>query len=194
MGGLLLVAGAVLLPAADALRRSNARREAGVPFRRVTRSMAVPTAAPRAAAGARAPQEVAAVAAVAPSGHDHVLHAVIVAQRRDCSGNLGMVDLLDRPRLAPHVASRTLLLAGPPGDTLGLRPLLPPALAQADIALLHPNELAFLRHAGHTATPLLLLFDRQHRLQLAAPVPDDPAAWVATQRAITHLLTNSPAH
>jgi hypothetical protein len=132
-------------------------------------------------------------AAAAPAPTER-MHVVFIAQRRDCIGNLGMAGVLQRPRLAERIASRTILVAGPATDTVDIRPLLPPAIRQADIRPIATSERQWLRTAGHSATPVLLVFDADRRLRLTAPVADDPASHVAFVRTLTHLLTNDPTH
>jgi hypothetical protein len=120
------------------------------------------------------------------------MHAVIVAQRRDCNGNLSLASVLGRRDIAAAIPYRTVLVDGTASDTTELRARLPRALAGASIHLLHPDERRLLRTIGHVATPVLLLFDAQSRLQLSATVSPDPVQVVALRRAIWHLAVNDP--
>jgi hypothetical protein len=120
------------------------------------------------------------------------MRAVIVAQRQDCNGNLGLAGVLARSEIGRSVPLRAVLFEGAARDTAMLRPRLPNALARAPIELLRPSERAALNALGHRATPILLLFDARARLRLAAPVSPDPVETVALRRALTHLVTNDP--
>ncbi len=120
------------------------------------------------------------------------MHAVVVAQREDCRGNLAMAEVLARPRIAPHVMTRTVLIAGTATDTVGIRTHLPSSLRTARLQLLEQPERAWLLAAGHGATPLLLLLDERRRIRLVAPVPEGPSSYVAFTRSLTHLVSDDP--
>lgn len=120
------------------------------------------------------------------------MRAVIVAQRHDCDGNLGVASILTRPPIARAVTERAVLIEGSASDTTQLRSRLPRSLQHAAIRLLQRNEREALAALGHHATPILLLFDERNRLRLSAPVSSDPVEVVATRRAIMHLVSNDP--
>ncbi len=122
----------------------------------------------------------------------HRMLAVIVAQQRDCNGNLGFASILDRADIAAAVPDRVVLVDGTAQDTTQLRARLPHALAQARIALLQHSQRQALLAFGHRATPVLLLFDGQARLRLSATVSPDPVEVVSLRRAIKHLAANDP--
>jgi hypothetical protein len=136
------------------------------------------------------PQPTAAMAAdsVVPNR----MLAVIIAQKRDCNGNLGFASILDRADIASAVPDRVVLVDGTPQDTTSLRTRLPRALAHAKIAMLQRNQRQALLAFGHRATPVLLLFDAQARLRLSATVSPDPVEVVSLRRAIKHLAANDP--
>jgi len=118
--------------------------------------------------------------------------AVIVAQKRDCNGNLGFAAMLDRADISAAIPNRVVLVDGSPQDTAQLRGRLPRALAHATIAMLQRNQRQALLAFGHRATPVLLLFDAQARLRLSATVTPDPVEAVSLRRAIKHLAANDP--
>jgi hypothetical protein len=118
--------------------------------------------------------------------------AVIVAQKRDCNGNLGFASILDRADLSTSIPDRVVLVDGTPQDTAQLRARLPRALARARIAMLQRPQRQALLAFGHRATPVLLLFDAEARLRLSATVSPDPVQVVSLRRAIKHLASNDP--
>ncbi len=120
------------------------------------------------------------------------MRAIIVAQRRDCDGNLGIAGVLSRTAIARAVPLRAVLIEGMASDTIQLRSRLPKGLRSATMSLLQHDERRALQAMGHYATPLLLLFDERGRLRLSAPVSSDPVHVVAIRRAIAHLATNDP--
>lgn len=117
---------------------------------------------------------------------------VVVAQRRDCEGNLSFASYFGRARVRRGVVVRTLLIEGRAPDTLGLRARLPPVLRGVRMALLEPREREALRAMGHGATPVFLLFDSENRIVAAIPVDADPVHRTAFQRAIAHLVNYDP--
>jgi hypothetical protein len=118
--------------------------------------------------------------------------AVIVAQKKDCNGNLGFASLLARTDISASIPHRVVLVDGTPDDTAQLRARLPRALTTATIAMLQRNQRHALLAIGHRATPVLLLFDAHARLRLSATVSPDPVEVVSLRRAIKHLAANDP--
>jgi hypothetical protein len=156
------------------------------------------TRARRAADASRGPRPFARLLDAPPRVHGPMdgdgprMHAIVVAQRADCSGNMAMAEVLTRRRIAPHVASRTVLIAGTAADTVAIRAHLPSSLRAARLRLLEAPERAWLLAAGHGATPLLLLLDERRRIRLVAPVPEGPSSFVAFTRSLTHLVSDDP--
>ena len=148
---------------------------------------------------ARQDRNAGAVAAVVPftragppvadSGR---MQVVVVAQRRDCEGNLSFASYFTRSRLRGQVVVRQLLVEGSAADTIGLRPRLPTALRGVRMSLLESRERETLRAMGHLATPVFLLLDAESRLVAAIPVDPDPVHRIAFLRSITHLVTRDP--
>jgi hypothetical protein len=120
------------------------------------------------------------------------MQLVVVAQRRDCEGNLSFAALFSRARLRGHVVVGGLLIEGTGADTIGIRGRLPSVLRGAGLALLREPERRALRAMGHHATPVFLLLDGERRLLAAIPVDPDPVHRTAFLRAITHLATHDP--
>jgi len=120
------------------------------------------------------------------------MQLVVVAQRRDCDGNLSFAAFFNRARLRDRVAVRRLLIEGAAADTLGLRSRLPTILQKVPMALLHDRERDALQAMGHHATPVFLLLDAEHRVLAAVPVDPDPVHRTAFLRALIHLSTRDP--
>jgi hypothetical protein len=120
------------------------------------------------------------------------MQLVVVAQRRDCDGNLSFAAFFHRARLRDRVVVRQLLIEGTSADTLGLRARLPAILQRVPLALLNARERDALQSLGHHATPVFLLLDAEHRVLAAVPVDPDPVHRTAFLRALTHLATRDP--
>ncbi|MES2524342.1 MAG: hypothetical protein V4617_16710 [Gemmatimonadota bacterium] len=120
------------------------------------------------------------------------MQLVVVAQRRDCDGNLSFASTFSHPRLGGRVRVRQLLIEGGAADTLGLRTRLPRALLDVPMALLQSREREILLALGHRATPVFLLLDGEHRLLAVIPVDPDPVHRTAFVRAVAHIVNFDP--
>jgi hypothetical protein len=120
------------------------------------------------------------------------MQVVVVAQRRDCDGNLSFAASFNRAQIRHAVVVRQLLIEGLPHDTLGLRARLPDVLRAVPMALLQRREREALRAIGHQATPVFLLLDSGSRVIAAVPVDPDPVHRTAFLRAIAHLVNYDP--
>lgn len=118
--------------------------------------------------------------------------AVIVAQAKDCDGNLGVFGLFDRPSISSHVPHRVLLFEGVAQDTVGLRDRLPSSLHDATLSVLSAAQRATMVALGHRSTPTLMLFDAEHRLRYAGASPPGPVERTVQLAAIARLVTNNP--
>jgi hypothetical protein len=118
--------------------------------------------------------------------------AVIVAQSKDCDGNLGVFGLFERPSISSHVPHRVLLVEGQAQDTLGLRDRLPRSLQQATLSVMSSTQRATMVALGHRSTPTLLLFDAEYRLRYAGASPPGPVERTVELSAIARLVTNNP--
>ena len=121
-----------------------------------------------------------------------LFRVVVIAQRADCSSNLNHLAFLNRVAIAPHIVGRFILLAGPPSDTMGLRPLLPPVLQHADIAILRPDQERLLRSLGHSESPTMALYDNRNRLLVVSATPPDPFQRTVFVRALARIITGNP--
>ena len=120
------------------------------------------------------------------------MQVVVVAQRRDCEGNLSFASYFNRTRIRHGVVVRRLLIEGTAADTLGLRARLPVVLRDVGMALLARRERETLLIMGHVATPVFLLLDSDNRIIAAVPVDPDPVHRTAFLRALTHLVNYDP--
>lgn len=124
--------------------------------------------------------------------HTEGYTAVIIAQAKDCDGNLGVFGLFERPSISAHVPHRVLLVEGQAQDTVGLRDRLPRSLQQATLSVLSPSQRATMVALGHRSTPTLMLFDVEHRLRYAGASPPGPVERTVQLAAIARLVTNNP--
>jgi hypothetical protein len=120
------------------------------------------------------------------------MQLVVVAQRRDCDGNLAFAGAFAHPRLHQQVVVRQLLIEGRARDTVGLRQRLPRLLQRVPMALLDERERSALQAFGHRATPLFLLLDSESRLLATIPIHPDPVRRTAFMRAVAHLVNVDP--
>lgn len=120
------------------------------------------------------------------------MQLVVVAQRRDCNGNLSFASTFTNRRLRGRVVPRQLLIEGLASDTLGLRARLPRGLKDVPLALLSSRERETLLALGHRATPLFLLLDAESRLLAAIPIDPDPVHRTAFIRAVAHIVNFDP--
>ncbi len=130
--------------------------------------------------------------AVQPADSTRAFTAVIVAQAKDCDGNLGVFALFERPSISSHVPHRVLLVEGLAADTVGLRDRLPRSLQHATLAVLSSAQRGTMVALGHRSTPTLMLFDGEHRLRYAGASPPGPVERTVQLAAIARLVTNNP--
>ena len=120
------------------------------------------------------------------------MQLVVVAQPRDCEGNLAFAGTFAHARLGGRLHVRGLLIEGTAADTLGLRARLPRALLNVPMALLQTRERETLLALGHRATPIFLLLDGESRLLAVIPVDPDPVHRTAFVRAVAHIVNFDP--
>ena len=121
-------------------------------------------------------------------GRPTVVHAAVLLQLRDCSGNLRMLHVLHRGTSREQIHLAVIWYAGPAGDSSAIRTELP---AWTSPIPLRPAPAAVLRQLaelGHTTTPALLVLDQEGRIRLTTQSPRSSRE-VAGLRRIVEGLT-----
>lgn len=188
VGAMLLVCGAVLACATWIHARGL----------RIARTLSAgPAGTPPAtgAFGAREPTRATTTVTATTTSRDssasitgaarRKLRAVLVAQRRDCNGNLDFFAMMGRRRIAAAIQAADVLVEGIPSDTLSIRGLLPRPFTRASLRLLTSSDRDLVQSLGYQTTPLLLLYDLDGRLMLALPALATAPERVAFTRALS---------
>ena len=115
------------------------------------------------------------------------IQTAVLLQRSDCSGNMRMLDLLQRADVRDQLRLAVIWHVGPSSDTMAIRALLPAwtravALRRAPTAAI--NEL---RQLGHASTPLLVVLDQEGRVRLTTQSPRSPREFAGLRRVIEGL-------
>jgi hypothetical protein len=115
------------------------------------------------------------------------IKAGVLLQASDCTGNLGMLQTLNRRAVRDVIELGVLWYVGPASDSLVIRPLLPAfarkvPLQHATGALV--NDLARL---GHTSTPVLIVLDPANRIRLVTQSPRSSREVAGLRRIIEGL-------
>jgi len=112
------------------------------------------------------------------------LEAYLITSARDCSSNLGALDLLARDAIAPRIRLAAALVVEPRqhDDAPATRPdsaalrtvreaVTARGLAAPAVRALDPATALLLRRIGYRSTPFLVVLDSAGALRLAAPPP-----------------------
>ncbi|WP_411281425.1 hypothetical protein [Gemmatimonas sp.] len=117
-----------------------------------------------------------------------VLHAAVLLQLSDCSGNLRMLHVLHRGRSREQIHLAVIWYVGPTDDSLAIRSELP---AWTSPIPLRPAPAVVVRQfaeLGHTTTPALLVLDQEGRVRFTTQSPRSSRE-VAGLRRIVEGLT-----
>lgn len=130
------------------------------------------------------------------------LEAYLVTSARDCSANLGMLDLLAREAIAPriHLAAALVVTSRQHADAhatladssairtvrdaIAARGLPTAGLPPPDVRALDPPTALLLRRVGYRSTPFLVVLDSAGALRFATP----PSLSFADYRRLAHTL------
>lgn len=115
------------------------------------------------------------------------VQAAVVLQLSDCTGNLRLLDLLNRPEVSERLRLAVLWYAGPVGDSAGIRRLLPNWSAGSPLRPVPAAVLGELRRLGHRHTPLLIVMDQEGRVRLTSQSPRSPREFAGLRRVIEGL-------
>ena len=116
--------------------------------------------------------------------------AAVLLQLADCTGNLRMLDLLNRRAVRDGIHLRVLWYTGPVADSSRIRAALP-AFAQAiPLVPATPAVIRAFAALGHITTPTLAVLDPFGRVRLATQAPRSSREYVALRNIIEGLSWN----
>jgi hypothetical protein len=108
---------------------------------------------------------------VAPSSPAPIL--VVAFQERDCDGNLGFLDVLQRARFKGRIPV-VALFSGSREEFRRVHPRLASRYPQVTFERLSRREARLLAVLGHRSTPYWALLDESGAVRVSAPAPGSP--------------------
>lgn len=115
------------------------------------------------------------------------IQAAVLLQRSDCSGNIRVLDLLNRESIRERLRLAVLWHVGPAADTVAIRALLPAWTRTVPIRQAPAAALMELRQLGHRSTPMLVILDQEGRVRLTTQSPRSPREFAGLRRIIEGL-------
>ncbi len=122
-----------------------------------------------------------------PWRQERPIQAAFVLQKKDCSGNLGMLDLLRRSRVRDVLSMRVLWYVGPATDTSDIRSSLPEWTKDVPLEPIPMSMILSLRGLGHQSSPMLIILDQEDRVRLVTQSPRTSRESAGLLRVIEHL-------
>ena len=99
------------------------------------------------------------------------IQAAVVLQKKDCTGNLRILDLVHRRRVRDNLRVRVIWYAGPHADSTFLRAALPAWTKSIPLVPLSAQTFESLSSLGHTSTPALVVLDQSARVRFVTQSP-----------------------
>lgn len=99
------------------------------------------------------------------------IRAALVVQRADCTGNLRIVEPLNRPEVRERIALDVVWYVGSASDSAFIRTALPAWLGHTPLHPLPPGVRRDLAQLGHRETPVLVVFDPEGRVRFTTRAP-----------------------
>ncbi len=115
------------------------------------------------------------------------IQAAVLLQAADCTGNLRLLDVLQRPRVREQMRLAIIWYVGPPADTLVIRARLPRWTRRTALQPMSGAAMHELRQLGHRETPTLLVLDAGGRIRLTTQSPRSPREFAGLVHAIEGL-------
>ncbi len=122
------------------------------------------------------------------SNQSTAVHAAVLLQLADCSGNLRMLHVLHRGPSRERMRLAVIWYVGPASDSLAIRSQLP---AWTTLVPLRPAPRGVVRELaelGHRTTPALIVLDQEGRVRFTTQSPRSSRE-VAGLRRIVEGLT-----
>lgn len=115
------------------------------------------------------------------------IQSAVVLQKKDCSGNLRMLDLLHRGRIRDQLQLSVIWYAGPHGDSAFIRKALPHWTRHIRLMPVGSEVLASMAELGHASTPALIVLDQSARIRFITQSPQSPREFAGLARIIEGL-------
>ena len=124
---------------------------------------------------------------VASSPIGRPIQSAVVLQKKDCNGNLRILDLLHRRKVREQIQLNVIWYAGPRADSVFLRAALPHWTRSIPLVPLDKDVLTSLRRLGHASTPALIVLDQASRIRLVTQSPQSAREFAGLARIIEGL-------
>jgi hypothetical protein len=115
------------------------------------------------------------------------IQTAVVLQKKDCTGNLRILDLLHRRKIRGQLQLSVIWYAGPREDSTSIRSALPAWTRTVPLVPINAQVLVSLARLGHTSTPTLLVLDQSARIRLVTQSPQSPREFAGLARIIEGL-------
>lgn len=115
------------------------------------------------------------------------IQAAVLLQRTDCSGNIRLLDLLQRPETRDRLHLAVLWYVGPDQDTSTIRTLLPTWTRRTALLRAPQPALDELARLGHRSTPALVVLDQAGRVRFTTQSPRSPREFAGLRSIIEGL-------
>ena len=99
------------------------------------------------------------------------IQAAVLLQRRDCTGNIRLFDLLHRPEVRDRLQLAVIWYVGPDQDTSAIRTLLPSWTKHTPLQRAPHAVIAELNTLGHRSTPTVVVLDQEGRIRFTSQSP-----------------------
>lgn len=115
------------------------------------------------------------------------LSAAVLLQKRDCTGNLRVLELLHRADLPERLRLRVIWYVGQADDSIAIRRALPRWTRDTPLRRATRRTVDELAELGHRSTPVLVLYDIEGRVRLATQSPASSREFAGLRKAVEGL-------
>ena len=115
------------------------------------------------------------------------LHAAVLLQAKDCTGNLRMLHLLHRRAVRRSIQLSVIWFVGAPNDSVAIRSLLPGWTRRTPLHVAPLSVVQALAQLGHTSTPSLVVLDQDRRVRFVTQSPRSSREVAGLRRIIEGL-------
>jgi hypothetical protein len=115
------------------------------------------------------------------------IHATLLLQKADCTGNLRMLQLLSPAATERRLALQRIWFTGQATDSSAIRSALPAWAGTVPIEHIPAHALKALRQLGHRSTPVLIVQDQEGRLRFVSQSPRSAREFAGLRRIVQSL-------
>lgn len=115
------------------------------------------------------------------------VQAAVLLQKKDCSGNLRVFDIMQSAQVRPNLTLAVIWYVGPVADSSGIRLLLPHWTSRIPLTPAPPEALRELAHLGHDETPTIVVLDQNGRIRFTSRSPRSLREYAGLRRIIEGL-------